>query len=264
MRDIMIKIGTCGYRYYKPGKDWEDNYESKLQVYSHTFPCVELNKTFFKLPMVKTAERWREEVYDDFEFTMKAWQALTHTTDSPSWSKNKEYLTADQRKNFGYLRPNEEVLNAWKETKKIAEALEAKVVVIQTPPSFECTEENKENMFEFFENIDKGELEIAWDPRGEWTDNEDEISKICNEFGLIHIVDIMRKRPVSEHDISYVRLHGLNENIYDYDYNYSKQELMKLAGRLKGLDREFETVYCMFNNFEMFENANSLIKILEK
>ncbi len=262
--DIMIKIGTCGYRYYKPGEDWEENYKSKLQAYSDAYPCVEINRTFYSLPKLETAKRWSEEAYEDFEFTMKAWQALTHTTDSPTWSKNKEYLTEDQKKNFGYLRPNEEVFDAWYETKKIAEALEAKVVVLQTPPSFECIEENKENMREFFQEIDKGELNIAWEPRGDWTENEDEIRKICSEFDLIHSVDIMRKRPVSKNDIVYVRSHGLNEDLYDYDYNYSQEELMKLAGRLKGLDRDFEKVYCMFNNFEMFENAKSLIEILKE
>ena len=260
----MIKIGTCGYRYYKPEKNWKENYESKLQAYSDAFPCGEINKTFYSLPKLETVKRWRGESFDDFEFTIKAWQALTHTTDSPTWSKNKKYLTEDQKKNFGYLRPNEEVFYAWYETKKIAEALDAKVVVLQTPTSFECTEENKENMCEFFQEIDRGELDIAWEPRGDWIENEDEIRKICSEFDLIHIVDIMRKRPFSENSTAYVRLNGLNDNEYDYDYNYSKYELLKLAGKLNGLDREFERVYCMFNNFEMFENARTLIDILKE
>ncbi|MGM0406219.1 MAG: DUF72 domain-containing protein, partial [Thermoplasmatota archaeon] len=223
-----------------------------------------INKTFYRLPKLETAKRWREEAFDDFEFTIKAWQALTHTTDSPTWKKNKKYLTEDQKKNFGYLRPNKEVFDAWNETKNIAEALDAKLVIVQTPASFECTEENKENMREFFQEIDTGDIRIAWEPRGNWYENEGEIRKICSEFDLIHIVDIMRKRPLSKNDTAYVRLHGLNENLYDYDYNYSQQELMMLAGRLKGLDREFEKVYCMFNNFEMFENASSLIDILRK
>ncbi|MFO7793057.1 MAG: DUF72 domain-containing protein [Candidatus Saliniplasma sp.] len=260
----MINIGTCGHGYYRPGKGWKKKYKSKLQAYSDDFPCGEINKTFYKLPMIRTAERWRKEACDDFDFIMKAWQALTHPTNSPTWGDRKDALTGEQRRAFGYLKPNKEVFDAWKETKKVAEALEAEVLVIQTPPSFGCTEKNKENMYEFFSQVDRGELEIAWEPRGDWTDNEEDIGEICNEFNLIHIVDIIRKRPVSKHDITYIRLHGLNKNEYDYDYNYSTHELLKLAGRLRGLDREYDKVYCMFNNYEMFENAKRLIEILKR
>ncbi|TEU13922.1 MAG: DUF72 domain-containing protein, partial [Hadesarchaea archaeon] len=33
----------------------------------------------YKLPMVKTAERWRAEAPGDFEFALKAWQAISCT-----------------------------------------------------------------------------------------------------------------------------------------------------------------------------------------
>lgn len=54
----MIKIGTCGYGCYNPGKNWKERYKSKLQAYS----VCELNRTFYKLPMRKTAEQWRQAI----------------------------------------------------------------------------------------------------------------------------------------------------------------------------------------------------------
>ncbi|KXB08998.1 hypothetical protein AKJ55_00020 [candidate division MSBL1 archaeon SCGC-AAA382M17] len=257
-----MKVGTCGYSFYNPPEGWKEECESKLQAYSHAFEVGEINRTFYKLPMTKTTERWRREAADDFEFTLKAWQALTHPTSSPTWRGKKDKLTEKQNENFGYLQPNEQIVDAWNETKKRAKALEANVCLIQTPASFNFSEKNKKNMHELLGKIDRNDLEIAWEPRGNWKKNPNEIKKICNDLDLIHVVDIMRNDPVSDHPISYLRLHGLNEDEYDYDYDYSEEELEELATKLKDLSKEHERVYCMFNNYEMYDNAQKLVEIL--
>ncbi len=258
----VIKIGTCGYGYYKPREGWKEKYKSKLQAYSDEFETGEINRTFYKLPMTKTAEKWRRNAYDDFEFTMKAWQALTHPTSSPTWRNKKDSLTKEQKENFGYLRPNEEVKEAWRETRKRAEALNADICVVQTPGSFGCTEQNEENLRELFTEIERKGINIAWEPRGDWKENPDRVKKICDDLDLIHVGDIMRREPVSDHPISYIRLHGLNESEYDYNYDYSKEELKRLAEKLRSLAKKKEKVYCMFNNYEMFENAKTLRELL--
>lgn len=257
-----IKVGTCGYSRYQPPEGWKEEYKSKLQAYSDVFGIGEINRTFYKLPMVKTTERWRREAFNGFEFTLKAWQALTHPTSSPTWRKRKDKLTESQKENFGYLRSNQEIIEAWNETKKRAEALEAKVCVIQTPGSFNCTKENEKNMRQLFSEINRGDLELAWEPRGDWKENPDKIKEICNDIDLIHIVDLMRREPVSDHPTSYIRLHGLNPSEYNYDYDYSNEELEELAEKLQDLVESHETVYCMFNNYEMYDNAQKLTEIL--
>lgn len=257
-----IKVGTCGYGFYNPREGWKEEYESKLQAYSDVFETGEINRTFYKLPMVKTARRWRREAFDTFEFTMKAWQALTHPTNSPTWRKHKDKLTEKQEENFGYLRPNQEVVDAWEETKKRAEALEAEVCVLQTSAGFDCSEKNEENMRELLGIIDRDNIEIAWEPRGNWKENPERIKGICDDLNLVHIVDLMRREPVSDHRIAYIRLHGLNPDEYDYDYDYSDEELEELASKLKGLAGSHDAVYCMFNNYEMYANAQRLMEIL--
>ncbi len=140
--------------------------------------------------------------------------------------------------------------------------MEADVCVIQTPGSFDCSEKNEENMRELFRNISRGDLNIAWEPRGDWKENEETVERICNDLKLIHVVDLMREDPVSDHEIAYTRLHGLNENEYDYNYDYTEKELKKLADKLKALSANKSKVYCMFNNYEMFDNADKLKGIL--
>lgn len=142
--------------------------------------------------------------------------------------------------------------------------MDAGVVVIQTPGNFECSDENLENMKEILRSVDIGNLTLGWEPRGDWNKNKEKIKEICNELDLIHIVDIMRREPVSDRDIAYTRLHGLNEDEYDYNYAYSEKELKRLAEKLKDLDDNHKKVYCLFNNYEMYENANRLMKILKK
>ncbi|MFW6137743.1 MAG: DUF72 domain-containing protein [Spirochaetota bacterium] len=257
-----IKVGTCGYGYFNPPRGWKKKYKSKLQAYSDFFKVGEINRTFYQLPMVKTTERWRSEVMEDFEFTLKVWQAITHPTSSPTWRKRKDALSQEQQESFGLLRPNAQVLDAWEQTRQRAHLLEAKVCVFQCPESFTCTSENRENMRRFFNSIDRGGLEIAWEPRGNWNENMDKIKELCGELDLIHVVDLMRRKPVSDHPIAYIRLHGLNPREYDYNYTYSEDELKQLADRLKELSQDHDQIYCMFNNFAMYENARRLMELL--
>jgi len=257
-----IKIGTCGYGYYQPEEGWKEKYESKLQAYSEAFQTVEINKTFYKPPTFKTVEKWRKNAKEDFVFNFKAWQALTHPTSSPTWRNKKDQLSESQKENFGYLRPEEEIIEAWNQTKDIGKGLKADVCLIQTPGSFGYSEKNEKNMRELLKKIDRNDLNIAWEPRGDWKDKPKKVKEICNDLDLIHVVDILRREPTSNHHIAYIRLHGLNPDEYDYDYDYSEDELQELARKLNNLSEEKEKIYCMFNNYEMFKNAKRLEKIL--
>ncbi|MEA1905110.1 MAG: DUF72 domain-containing protein [Candidatus Hadarchaeota archaeon] len=246
---MKIHVGCCGWPVAR-GK------------YFKKFQAVEIQSTFYKLPMIKTAIRWKEESPNGFSYTMKAWQALTHPTSSPTWRRARVKLTEPQKRNYGMLRPTRENLEAWERTKKVAEALGARECVVQCPARFKCTPKNAKNMRKFFGKIDRGRLAIAWEPRGDWKQRPGEVKKLCDELDLIHVVDLMRYDPVSRHPIAYIRLHGLNPREYDYRYDYSKDELEELAKRLRALAKKHREVYCMFNNYEMFSNAQQLMEIL--
>lgn len=257
-----IKIGTCGYGGYTPPGDWKKRYADKLQAYADLFDGVEINRTFYKLPMVKTTERWRREVPEDFEFSIKAWQAVTHPATSPTWRKHLDQLTEEAKEKIGLFRPNREVRKAWEETMKRAEALDAAVCVLQCPAAFDSTEQNEKNMRQFFDKVESGSTALAWEPRGNWNEHPDRIRELCRDLNLVHVVDILRRDPVSSQPIAYIRLHGLNRREYDYNYDYSEEELKRIADKLKTLSGSHDKVYCMFNNNNMFENANRLREIL--
>ncbi|WP_462267991.1 DUF72 domain-containing protein [Mucilaginibacter sp.] len=56
--------------------DFQD--KSRLTYYGSLFNSVEVNSTFYKLPMAKTVAKWAGEVPNDFRFTFKLWQEITH------------------------------------------------------------------------------------------------------------------------------------------------------------------------------------------
>lgn len=258
-----IHVGTCGYGHYEAPDGWKDDYETKLQAFTHDFQLLEVNRTFYELPRTATCEKWRGRAAEGFTFTLKAWQALTHPISSPTWRGRAKGLSDAQREQFGYLRPHETVIEAWKQTLERTRALEAPVVLVQCPASFEPSDEHEKNLRELMSTIDRGGAEVAWEPRGDWLRQPERVATLCEDLRLVHVVDPMRRDPAYLDGIAYLRLHGLNEDPYDYNYDYTNEELGTLADRLEALNARCDDVYCLFNNFEKFANARTLESLLE-
>jgi len=77
----MFYVGTSGYSY----KEWKGSFypetlppKDMLSFYAERFKAVELNNTFYRLPQPNMVETWKAQVPDDFRFTMKASQGITH------------------------------------------------------------------------------------------------------------------------------------------------------------------------------------------
>ena len=176
---MQLKIGTCGW-----------GLKGGHEAYFSEFGVVELQDTFNKLPKPETARHWKEEAPSGFEFTMKAWQAITHPSTSPTWRQGK--LPEGNPEHIGLLQPTEENLKAWSETAEICKILGCKILVVQTPPKFDSTREHIQNVRSFFSKV-KRPCAVAWEPRGRW-DNET-IRGMCNDLNLIHVVDPFRNKP---------------------------------------------------------------------
>jgi uncharacterized protein YecE (DUF72 family) len=79
-RDRSIRIGCSGWNY----KSWKDEfYEGKparlwLQHYARFFDTVEVNNTFYRLPLAPSVAAWVEQTPPGFLFTVKASRYLTH------------------------------------------------------------------------------------------------------------------------------------------------------------------------------------------
>jgi uncharacterized protein YecE (DUF72 family) len=79
-RQRSVRIGCSGWNY----QSWQDEfYEGKpprlwLQHYAQHFDTVEVNNTFYRLPLKTSVARWVEQTPPDFLFSVKASRYLTH------------------------------------------------------------------------------------------------------------------------------------------------------------------------------------------
>jgi len=174
-----LKIGCCGF-------------PRSRKTYFKYFKLVEVQQTFYKPPSIETLKSWRSEAPSDFEFTVKAWQIFTHSPSSPTWRRAGLKISEEEAKKYGMLRPSRENLEAWEQFKEVLKALNARIVVFQTPPSFRCTEENINNAIEFFKSISSSDIVICWEPRGDWLRNPEKILRVVEEANVVHVVDILR------------------------------------------------------------------------
>ena len=232
------RIGTCGFGLAQAG-------------YARTFSCVEVQHTFYQPPRITTLDRWRKGMPQDFEFTLKAWQLITHDAKSPTFRRLKRKLSDTEKRESGYFRQTEIVKQAWEVTLASARALRAETVLFQCPASFTQTKENIANLEKFFSSIDRSGLELCWEPRGNW--DEAVVRSICRSMRLWHVVDPFVSKSVTP-DQCYFRLHGRGS----WRYQYDDAELGELAAMLP----KEGSCYVFFNNRNMTEDGLRFCKLL--
>lgn len=225
--------------------------------YAELFDVAEVQQTFYEPPQAKTLEKWCSEVPDSFEFTVKAWQLITHTGKSPTYRRLKHPLTDEERSLVGGFQDSELVEKGWDRTRESAIALKAQRILFQCPASFTPSSENLTNLMQFFSTGDRAnntrQFIFLFEPRGDaWTDEL--IKELCSELGLVHVVDPFVSKTVTP-ERAYCRLHGRN----GYSYVYDDSELQDLVE----LVASQPNTYVMFNNVKMKQDALRFKSFLE-
>ena len=112
--------------------------------------------------------------------------------------------------------------------------------------------ENIKNMRKFFQQLAREGCLLAWEPRGQWSDQV--VTNLCQELRLIHCVDPMER--VSLHGtVNYFRLHSDP----GYRHSYSDQELEHLREMVSNKES-----YVLFNNITMYHDALRFIQLLSR
>ena len=78
---MTLYVGTSGYSYKEwKGRFYPENISPKdmLSYYASRFQAVELNNTFYRLPQPSMVESWKAQVPENFRFSVKASQGITH------------------------------------------------------------------------------------------------------------------------------------------------------------------------------------------
>lgn len=217
-------IGTSGWSYYsfkgilyplesKP-KDW-------LSIYANHFNTVEINATFYKLPSVKTLEKWYKETPGDFVFSVKAPKVITHVKRLKDISEDlKEFLKR---------------VSALKE--------KAKVLLFQLPPSLRFDKD----LIESFLEVLPLDYQIVIEIRNQSFHNEVFIELLKKKGVCLCFSDCGVRYPswyeVQTADFLYLRLHGRKQL---YVSKYEEDELQGLVERLKKFD--VKEIWVYFDN----------------
>ncbi len=247
---LKVYIGCCGWSYLNESEFPEardsDRRLSKLQAYAKLFDTVEINSTFYRLPSLSTAEKWRkeaDEIDPRFEFTVKAFQGITHL----------------------HRFQKEQSITSFEVIKDVCSALRARYVLFQSPASFRPTPVNIENMRAFFDKINRAGLSLVWEPRGAWYDDPGVVERVCRENELAHCVDPFRNDCLTfgKDRTAYFRLHGFGKPTM-YRYNFSEDELGRLHKKIDALGADIRNAYIFFNNEACYINGRSFQRMTGK
>jgi len=224
----MIKVGCCGY-------------PVAVKKYHENLRLVELNVTFYRYPKLSTVDKWKAKVPTDFEFSVKAHRDITH--------KHR-------------LKPQKQCLETFEKMKEICKALEAQLLLIQTPASFKPDKLNVAR--EFFKKVNREGLRLVWETRGlEWEAPaiREKFAETLQTLDIAHVTDPLKTLPAYSGEVAYFRLHGLGERLYYYQY--LDEELRKLETIARQFETEGKDVYVLFNNLSMFEDATRFFHYLK-
>lgn len=225
-----------------------------MAEYPRHFRLVEVQQTFYDPPQEQTLLRWRNSLPANFEFTLKAWQLITHLASSSTYRRLRRPLEPAARAEAGGFRWNATVQLAWKTTLRCARLLQASCVLFQCPASFKATAENAAAMRNFFGGIGPTEgMRYLWEPRGPWPDAL--VAELCAELNLTHVVDPLVRASVTP-ESSYYRLHGLT----GARHVYSDRELERLAE----LVPPEGTSYFLFNNLPRVGDAQRFMELMAR
>ncbi|GAB6147852.1 DUF72 domain-containing protein [Stetteria hydrogenophila] len=238
---MEVKVGTCGFQ------------KSRKKHYSE-LDVVEVQQTFYDPRGVDAFKRWRSEAPDSFEFTVKVWMLVTHGYNKKLWRRLKWGVPGDVNR-YKPFELNREVIQAMEATLEAAKALNARILVFQTPASFKPSRDNAAKIVRFMRELGLSGYTLVWEPRGEWWSRGELLVEVAREAGLVICGDVLRGRipPVVE-DLLYTRLHGLGgRGEVNYKYKYTRNDLERLRGILHELRPS--RAYVLFNNVYAFEDA---------
>jgi uncharacterized protein YecE (DUF72 family) len=256
----MIRVGTSGFSYV----DWRGPFYPPdrrpaefLAYYAARFDACELNFTYYRMPDARTLDRMVVKSEGRVEFTLKAFQAMTHSRDAPP-----------------------EDVAAF--TAALAPLREAGVfggLLLQFPFSFKREAASEAYLESLAGRLREGwaEIPLVVEFRHRSWVAEDAYAWLrARALGFCcvdepQVGNLMPPVAVSTGPLGYVRFHGRNAQKWwrhekaseRYDYLYSDEELLKWLPRIRALESACAKTFVFFNNHFQAKAAVNAHRLLE-
>ena len=159
--------------------------EGDIERYAVKYDLLELRPGDGSVPKPATLKAWRRKVPPSFVFSVVLPKAV------------------------GELKPSALLDEALEHALAVARDVEARCLVIATPPSITPTELNKKRLHALVAKIPHDAVTLAWEPRGIW--ETEEAIETAAKVGVVLVVDAARE-PAPEGGTAYFRLRGLGES----------------------------------------------------
>ena len=181
-------VGTGGWAYFKvPNKP-------SLKAYSELFNFVEVNYTFYQYPSNQTVERWRKTVPQDFTFSVRCHQDLTH---------KKGFVPTNQAYEIFY------------QMRSYCDVLHSPYLILETPPKYKINQDKVKDARDFFSSLNLKGIRVVWEYRAPSTQT---VIDLMQDFNIIQCVDLSRQSPSYVLDVTYSRLFGKGQhNLYQFN-----------------------------------------------
>ena len=276
-----ILVGSCSWVdktlvesgwYPREAKSPED----RLRYYSQRFPLVEVDSTYYAVPLPRNPELWVERTPADFTFDVKSYGLFTHHASAVAAlpKELREALPAKlQAKRNVYYKdlPPETGEALWRRFVQALLPMDSAgklgFVLFQFPPWFVPSRANREYILEAKGRL--GQYQMAVEFRnGMWmAQQEDQAQtlRFLRDNGIPYVcVDEPQGfkssvPPVlaATAPVAVLRMHGHNSEMWTkkaataaerFDYLYSGEELAEWAPRIRRLAEESREVHVLMNN----------------
>jgi uncharacterized protein YecE (DUF72 family) len=223
--------GTSGLVLPVPNKacyppEFQDR--SRLCYYASLFNSIEINSSFYKIPQAATMRKWAAEVPDNFRFTFKLFQGITH----------QKGLVFDPELIPRFMAVINEVGH------------KKGCLLVQFPPSFKV--ESLPRLDYLLSLIRQEDEQYGWDIAVEFrhkTWYNERVYELLEKYNMGMVIHDLPASAAplqaSANNFVYLRFHGPNGG---YRGSYPDAFLYEYLEYIKEWQQEGKTVYVYFNN----------------
>lgn len=261
---------ACG-RFYPPACKTA---EQRLRFYAQQFPLVEVDSSYYAMPMPQTAQLWADRTPEDFTFNVKAFRLFTGHQAQPQVLDRdiRAALGPDAPATLYYDKLPLEIRDElWRRFRLALAPLQAAgkmgAVHFQFAP---WMLRNRGSMAHVEHCVEKmqGQLVAVEFRHGTWFHGEHLEQTVAweRELGVVHtVVDspqgfancVPCVWDVTHPELAIVRLHGRNKETWNkkglaassarFDYQYSQEELAAMLPEIRHLATQAKKVHVIFN-----------------
>jgi uncharacterized protein YecE (DUF72 family) len=202
--------------------------KSRLCFYGSLMNSIEINSSFYKVPMASTVQKWADDVPQEFKFTFKLFREITHNKD----------LAFNPEQIYHFMNTIDRVGD------------KKGCLLVQFPPSIKINSFRQFNVL--LTHLRLSDPDFSWNIAFEFRHVSwycEELYELLNEnkMGLV----VHDKSPANtpmvdiEAPFAYLRFHGPGGN---YRGSYNDDVLYEYATYVKEWQLEGKEVFVYFNN----------------